>query len=395
MVESGLLLFAIAATASFCGTHIVLKTAVGHGWIGRRFQHHLPGGAVPRLGGIAIFAAIALAVLAGQSGSSSAEPQQLAAVLLASACVFFVGLVDDCRGLAAWTKFTMEIVAGLILYIAGLRLTNLGFVDFGPSSWLGLPLTVFWVVSVTNALNLVDGLDGLAGGLGVISALSFAYAGYFLNLPALMILGVAVAGAFAGFLPLNFSPAQIFMGDGGSLVLGTALSGMAILLSQQPRNQAGIATSAMFLAVPALDVLLAFLRRLLKGKSIFEPDCEHLHHKLLLKGFSVRASAVTLYATAGLFSMTVFSILHWPASSTAALTSMAAITAAGLVYLGYHHYLLPVRRKRDALATKVATGEELRQLCIAQADPEMDDVISPPSWEYDSHTYADHQSLTD
>ena len=234
---------------------------------------------------------------------------------IASSIIFFVGLADDVRGLGAGPKLLLEFLAAGVMMSSGLlieRITLLGWTL--PLGWAAWPVTVTWLVGVTNAFNLLDGVDGLAAG---ITALAGAACGAILvargHAPEAMILA-AVVGAAIGFLVFNFEPASIFLGDSGSLLCGFLLAATAITGWQKGATALATGVPLMIFALPIADSALALMRRALarpsNGRSIratlrqiAEPDREHIHHRMLAMGWSVRRTVLVLYGITAILSV--------------------------------------------------------------------------------------------
>jgi UDP-GlcNAc:undecaprenyl-phosphate GlcNAc-1-phosphate transferase len=234
-------------------------------------------------------------------------------VAIAGTVIVALGAYDDLRGMAAPAKLAGQILAGGILILFGVQLVYFPFPGLGVLSLspdLAVPLTLLWVLAMVNAINLIDGLDGLAAGVAMIAAAGFfAYAFqsaepiYAGPSPA-SLLSVLVVGAAIGFLPYNFHPARIFMGDSGSLLLGLILAAATVSgvgRTDVPTNPdlAALAIPVMIpllvLAVPFTDVVLAVIRRLRRGRAVFRPDKQHIHHRLLEIGHSHRTAVLLMY----------------------------------------------------------------------------------------------------
>jgi len=267
---------------------------------GIRTVHKLP---IPRIGGVAIFlAAMALIVAVifvnnniGQAFREAWLP--LLTLLGAAALIFAVGLVDDLRGLPARVKFLAELVAALALCLVGVRISDIALTDqwivpLGEWGWL---LTILWIVGITNAVNLSDGLDGLAAG---VSAIACAVIAIFALHGGQVIMGVlmlAMLGSLSGFLFFNFNPAKVFMGDCGSLFLGFTIAAASVMCTTKSAALVGLALPALALGVPIFDTLLSMLRRFLERRSLFAPDRSHFHHRLLDLGLEQRHAVMAIY----------------------------------------------------------------------------------------------------
>ena len=267
--------------------------------------------AIPRLGGVAIFTAWLIA--AGTSFSIdpslrevfwSNRPRTIVFVMGGVAAAA-LGFVDDLRRLRARYKLVVQLAIGVMLCWAGftvheLQLPGAIVLPLGP---FGAPLTVLWIAGVMNALNLIDGLDGLAGGIAAIALSALFAFGILLGKPLLALYSAALAGGVIGFLVYNFNPASIFMGDAGSLLLGYYLA-VASLRSSQPIGATAVevAVPVLMLGLPICDMALAICRRALRGRGVFSPDREHLHHRLLARGFSQKQAALILWGAAGILT---------------------------------------------------------------------------------------------
>jgi UDP-GlcNAc:undecaprenyl-phosphate GlcNAc-1-phosphate transferase len=236
------------------------------------------------------------------------QAAKLTGVIVGGALIFLVGAVDDMRGLSARVKFFLQICCACVVCAFGVRITfftNLlgggqGYFDV----FLSFLLTVIWIVGITNTINLIDGLDGLAAGVAAIAAISIAYTaftseGMFTATVAM----AAVAGGALGFLPFNFHPARIFMGDSGSLFLGFMLASISIIGPVKGATVIAVIVPVLVLGVPIIDTCFAILRRLVNGRSIMEADRGHLHHRLMAAGMGQRRSVLTLYGVSGVMGV--------------------------------------------------------------------------------------------
>jgi UDP-GlcNAc:undecaprenyl-phosphate GlcNAc-1-phosphate transferase len=276
-----------------------------------------PGGrkvhvrSVPRLGGVAVVLAAGLAlsivVALAPSGIDPLAVPAMRPFLIAGGLVFLAGLIDDVRGLGPVPKLLFECAAAGLMMSSGLlieRVTLLGYA--WPLGWMAWPVTAAWLVGMTNAFNLIDGVDGLAAG---VTALAGAACGAILvmsnHVPEAMLLA-AFVGAAVGFLAFNFAPASIFLGDSGSLLAGFLLAATAITGWQKGATALATGVPLMIFAVPIADSALALVRRSMarpsNGRSlratlrqIAEPDREHIHHRMLAMGWSVRRTVLILY----------------------------------------------------------------------------------------------------
>lgn len=318
-----LIVFGVSAGVVLATTPLVRALAVRFGAIDRPSDRKVHPKPTPTLGGVAMF----LGVAAGMGVAFllpffrdvfriSSEPL---AAMVAAGVIVLIGLYDDLRGTAAPVKLAGQILAAGLLVLFGVQLLYFPFPGQG-ILWLGpdlaVPLTIVFVVIMVNAVNLIDGLDGLAAGLAAIGAIAFfSYVHWSPSLfgpasPAALIAAIA-AGAALGFLPWNFHPARIFMGDSGSMLLGLLLATATIAgVGRNPFPPAGafaaysipVVLPLVVLAVPFLDVALAIFRRIRRGKPIMHPDKEHLHHRLMDFGHSHRQAVLLMYLWSAVIS---------------------------------------------------------------------------------------------
>lgn len=220
-------------------------------------------------------------------------------LFLAAGFMFMVGLIDDIKrkGLQAWVKFLAQIAAATVVCAVGIRIKSVVVTDsitlnFG---WLSWPLTLLWIVGITNAVNLSDGLDGLAGGICVITCgVAAVFAASTGNL-AIVVLMLALLGSITGFLFFNFNPAKIFMGDCGSMFLGFTIASASVLCFSKSSALVGLALPVATLSVPIFDTLFSILRRFLERRSIFSADRSHFHHRLIDLGLTQRQAVTAIY----------------------------------------------------------------------------------------------------
>lgn len=249
---------------------------------------------IPRLGGLAIFFGILVPSLAFLDLSG-----EMRGIVLGAAVACVVGAVDDFRGLEPLPKLAGQVAAAAIPCAFGVWIDHftfpfLGAVDLSP--WIGMPLTVVWIVAVMNMVNFLDGMDGLAAGVCAISGLTFSILALSLGKADAAILSAIVAGACVGFLRHNFFPARIFMGDSGALVLGFTLASVSVAGLLKTASTVVLFLPLLVLAVPILDTSFVVARRLKHGQPISAPDRSHLHHRFLAIGFSQRRAALTMWA---------------------------------------------------------------------------------------------------
>jgi UDP-GlcNAc:undecaprenyl-phosphate GlcNAc-1-phosphate transferase len=260
--------------------------------------------AVPRIGGIVLFISTLgpmLAVLSLQNRIGDAFRAILPKVvtlLAASSFMFLIGLIDDIRGMRARKKFLAQTAAALAVCAVGVRIELVGVGDwltleFGWFSW---PLTLLWIVGITNAVNLSDGLDGLAAGIAAVACGVIVMLAIWTGQVVMAILALSLLGSLTGFIYFNFNPAKIFLGDSGSMFLGFTIAASSVLFSTKSQALVGLALPALALGIPIFDTLFSMLRRFLERRSLFAPDQSHFHHRLLALGLKQRHAVIVAYA---------------------------------------------------------------------------------------------------
>ncbi|HKV42049.1 MAG TPA: MraY family glycosyltransferase, partial [Blastocatellia bacterium] len=322
---------------------------------------------IPRLGGVAIYASFLIVSVSllwgrGSFNLTSLQPQRaFIYILLGGTVVFLLGLWDDIRPVNAWIKFAVQAAAGIILYAGDLRIFHIPIL-FGSHnlSWLSLPLTVVWVLLITNAFNLIDGLDGLAAGSALFSTFIVFVVSLSGGASRISLLTLALAGAILGFLRFNFNPATIFLGDSGSLFIGFMLSAVALAGSQKTPTVVAVAIPVVSFGLPLLDTILSVFRRFLNGKSIFTADRNHIHHKLLELGYSQRSAVVMLYGVSACFGLLSLLLLN-PGGPTVGIVLfvLGAGIWLGVQQLGYHEVFELRRVARRAMEQRKIIGNNL------------------------------------
>lgn len=301
-----------------------------------RKVHTIP---IPRLGGIAIFLGFMLGLAMLECivpGELFSLEGSMRGVLAGGTLMFLIGAIDDLRPLNAKLKFGLQIAAALLAYYFGVRIEFLSN-PFGDGLYF-LPsvtpvvLTVFWLVGITNTINLIDGLDGLAGGVSLIAAGIIGVIALQTNQPIAGLLALALAGSTIGFLRYNFNPAKIFMGDGGALFLGFTLAAISITGVLKLVAAVAFALPLLILGVPILDTSFAILRRAWNRRPIFSPDRGHLHHRLLDAGLDQRHAVLVIYGICLLLGGTALGLARVEGGYT--------VLGAGACFLIYGVYRL-------------------------------------------------------
>lgn len=271
---------------------------------------------IPTLGGMAIFAGLIFSVTFWAKQNEIVELQYIISSLI---ILFFIGIKDDLIELRAWKKLAGQLVAAVLLvHFADIRLqTMFGLFGIGKiPMWYGYMLTIFTIIVITNAFNLIDGIDGLAGSIGTLAAGFFGIWFHLLDLHQYAILSYCLVGALLAFLYYNRSPAKIFMGDTGSLIVGFIVALLAVKFIESVRilprdHQYKVLSVPVFtcavLIVPLFDTLRVFILRTLKGCSPFKADRNHVHHLMLDLGFSHTQTTLILVA----FNLSMMGLIYW------------------------------------------------------------------------------------
>jgi UDP-GlcNAc:undecaprenyl-phosphate GlcNAc-1-phosphate transferase len=343
-----------------------------------RDVHVIP---TPRGGGVAMYLGVAAAILVATrlpALQRTFDDSQTAAVLVAGGLICALGVLDDKFGLDALTKLTGQIAAAGVMVLLGVQLlyvflpvADIGTLSLGPD--IGVPLTLLLTVLTVNALNFIDGLDGLAAGVSAIAALAFFAYSYNLGVEgyddiasAPTLITAVLAGACLGFLPHNFSPARIFMGDSGSMLVGLMLSAAAVSATGQADPQTFDSAASLLplalpllvpiavLSIPFIDLVMAVLRRSLRGRSPFSPDKMHLHHRLLAIGHSHRRAVLVMYFWAALLSFGAVG-LSITSGRVELLVGIAVLLVLGVVVV------LSPRARRAAREARAAELEAQRR----------------------------------
>ena len=265
---------------------------------GERKIHKAP---ISRLGGIAIWLSTMLTFLFLVLLSYYPYGSLLSGILLGGSLMFLLGLIDDIYNLDAKFKLIVQLSIATIVYLLGVKIDTL-FNPFGSAINLGIlsyPITILWIVGVTNAVNFIDGVDGLAGSVITVNSIALALVAAAMTpaQPITALIAFILAGSMLAFLTFNFNPAKIFMGDSGALFSGFLLATLSIAGVMKGATLA-ILLPFLVLAVPIMDITYSSLRRIMKGKSPFVADAEHIHHKLLKAGFSQKKTVAILTSVA-------------------------------------------------------------------------------------------------
>lgn len=306
-----------AFSLSYFLTPFARRFASRYGAVDFPGERKVHAGIIPRFGGVAIFASFVFAI-AGYylwihpSGWSALSGSRVFGIAAAGVLIFALGVYDDLRGTNAWVKFSVQLVAAFLVVWNGdvIRIvTNPagGHINLGI---LAVPVTILWLVGVTNAFNLIDGADGVACGIGAIVAGTMAFVGAYNGNYESATIAATLCGALLGFLRYNFYPAKIFMGDSGALFVGFCLAALAIKTSQVSAATVSFLTPIVALGLPIMDTSLSFFRRVCAGKNPFHADCDHIHHRLLRETLSHRWTAVILYLFCFILNVTALILVY-------------------------------------------------------------------------------------
>lgn len=304
---------------------------------------------MPYLGGVAIYLGFLAALLVIQPSS-----HRLLVLAGGSTLILLLGVVDDVFDLPAKVKFAGQVGIALLVALGGLRIRGLtnpfdGYLDLG---WWSIPLTVLWFVSLTNVMNLVDGLDGLAAGVASIAAAALWVVAVGKGQHLVALATLALSGAAAGFLPHNFNPAKIFMGDAGSMFLGFTLAGIAVQGALKGAATIALVIPVVALGLPVFDTACAIIRRFQNGQPIYEADRAHIHHRLLALGLSTKQAVLVLYLLSAILGSTAIVISRLSPGPTAVL--MVAVVAALLLLAERIGVIRPLGTKGRGQHTRTA-----------------------------------------
>lgn len=303
--------FIVALMITILVTPIAKRLAFKIGAVDAPNERKIHNEIIPRFGGIAIFIGLmtglgiglALAIYQG----FLIEILPIVGIIIGSGIVLVLGIVDDLKPVSPKVKFFWQIVAATIVYFMGVEISyitnpfNGGFIL---PFYISFPLTLFWIVGITNAINLIDGLDGLATGVTAISAATFFFVALTTGSYGAALIMLVLAGSALGFLKYNFFPAKIFLGDSGSLLLGFVLATASITGVFKTTLVVALIIPLLILGVPIFDTLFAIGRRVKEGNPVFKADNKHIHHMLLRAGFSQREAVLSIYIVCFLLSFT-------------------------------------------------------------------------------------------
>ncbi len=340
--------FLVSGVLSFILTPVAKRVAHKIGAIDvpkdERRMHKEP---IPRLGGLAVFFAFLVAVIL-----LVPVDIELQGILLGSVVIVVLGVIDDSVSLPAIVKLFVQIAAALIVVLHGVRIDVFSNVNlFSNNAYLSLgmwsaPVTVIWIVAITNAVNLIDGLDGLSVGVCTIASISLLLISAIVSEFMIVVIMAALAGACIGFLPYNMNPAKIFVGDTGATFLGFILATMSIQGMFKTYAILSFAAPFLVLGLPIFDTAFAICRRLLHGQSPMQADRGHIHHRLIDVGFNQKQTVLILYLISGILGISA--VLLTSSGAVRALLFVVAVLIAVIIGIRiYKHFVKHERMNKD------------------------------------------------
>lgn len=310
-------LIAVSLVLGVVSVPFVIRLGHKHGILdmpGKHKRHKQP---TPLLGGVALFLTAWLTVGAGYllfNDLFQGLNETVLYILLGGLIILLVGLSDDLSPVSAWIKLAAQAAAGLLLYLGGLKVSFLAIpfqgveIDIG---WLSVVITVLWVVVLTNAINLIDGLDGLASGVSLIGALTLMVIGQLYQVGAVLVFVLILIGFLSSFLYYNRYPARVFLGDSGSMQIGFYFAVFSLAMPLKSYTATALYIPLMALGVPLMEVLSSAVRRTASGKNMMRADRRHLFHYLSLMGFSRRQVVFTFYVLAVIYGLLAVAMFFW------------------------------------------------------------------------------------
>lgn len=383
-------IFTISAVAALVITPVVRRVCERFNWLDHssdeRRLHVRP---LPRLGGIAIYLAMACGLVpllflhnlvTFQLGYVRSK---FFATLAPATLVLLFGVYDDLRGAKAPLKFAVQIVAAILLFAMGGRIEVLSIPFVGPVElhfWVSFGLTVIWTVGISNAFNLIDGLDGLAAGAALFATFVMLTVSLMLYNPFVAVVALAMTGSLIGFLRYNFNPASIFLGDSGALFIGFLLAALSVQGTQKASTVIAVAIPLLAFGLPVVDTGIAVARRFISGKPLFQGDREHIHHKLLDRGWSQRRVALVLYGICALLGlMAMMFVVESSRTTGLVLFVIGMAFIIGVGHLRYHEvdelkasYQRNVGERRIRAANNLRVRRASRELSQARV---VEDIV--------------------
>ncbi|MDG4657188.1 MraY family glycosyltransferase [Ectobacillus antri] len=332
-------------------TPFVIKLAFKIGAVDKPNARKVHQKITPRIGGLAIFIGVVVGYFV-----SGLYNERMTTIVVGAIVIVIIGVLDDMYELSAKWKFLGQVFVALLIVRSGLMIDYVNIPFTNDSYELGLfayPLTIFWIVGITNAINLIDGLDGLSAGVSSIALTTLAVMAFLGNTPLILTIAVIVIASTIAFLFYNFNPAKIFMGDTGALFLGYCISILSLLGLYKSVTLFSLIVPIIILGVPIFDTSFAIIRRLVNKQPISAPDKSHLHHRLLAMGFSHRKTVLLIYMFGIFFSVSaiVFSrLLLWQSMLILLVLLLVGEIIAEVIGLVHEKYkpIISVYRKVKA-----------------------------------------------
>lgn len=340
--------FLVALAASILVTPVAIRLAPKIGAVDIPLDNRrMHTKTMPRFGGLAIFAGSTAAMLI----FLKFDPR-VVTIVMGGVLIYILGVIDDIKHLSAKVKFLGQTFVALIMYVNGIRIEFLtNFLGEGNSQLgdvLCFIITMVWIVGITNTVNLIDGLDGLAAGTAAIASLCIAYTAYIHGTYLAAGAMLALAGATLGFLPYNFYPAKIFMGDGGSLYLGFMLATLSVLGTVKSATLVTMIIPVLVLGVPIFDTFFAIFRRFVNKRPIMEADKGHLHHRLMKLGYGQRRATLMLYGITAIMGVAAVLFSRGLYVETLGLTAITFMYI--YIFLTDAQHTVPQIKKNDTQA---------------------------------------------
>jgi len=402
-LRSYLILFSISLLFALGLTPLVQRWALRWGAVDLPDDHrriHIQP--TPRLGGVAVYLAF-LATLAVSPWLGTLVSQNLLKnwqtvvwVLVGATVIFALGVYDDFRGADAKLKLAVQFTVAAGLYFGGFRIGTLSL-PFGGGwelpIWLGFPLTMLWIVGLTNAFNLIDGIDGLAAGASAFALLSLFLCSLAQSHPEVSLMSIVLVGAAIGFLRFNFNPATIFLGDSGSLMLGYMAAVLSLVSAQKSPTLIAIAIPLVSFGLPVMEVGVSLTRRFLSGAPLFDGDRRHIHHMLLRRGLTQRKAVILLYGICALFTLFGLMLLNPERNKVALILFVLGVgVVLGVRQLRYTEFdalefslKRGVAQRKRSLAARARWLNSLENIRAAQT---MNDLLSSLAELCETHGLA-------
>ena len=341
LAPSAIYALLIAVVAAFALTPVLMRVAWRLGVVDKPGGRRIHDRPIPLLGGVAMLIAIVLAVLPNLD-----VDQRYTMILVGAGLICLLGALDDRFGIPPLPKLLGQIACAAIPVANGMTIDSVTIPFIEPSTVsfgvLAYPLTILFIVAVANVVNLADGMDGLAAGVCAISAITFAILALSLGRISAAVLAAAIAGACLGFLPWNFNPAKVFMGDSGALLLGFLLACVSVQGVMKTAAALALVFPLVVLLVPILDTSFVILKRLKAGRSIASADRSHFHHRLLRVGYTQRQAVGLLYAWSGVLAAFALAVRLFPYRTDGQwnLWPTVGLTLFGLIALAVTYYVI-------------------------------------------------------